>query len=136
MTDIITPPADAIMAPSGPIWVSDDGIIITINNFVDHSHQDAIENLRITKDIAGDKPMPLLVDITKVRNISKEAREEYVAPANKEFVTAVGLLTGSNVGRMIGNLFMSLNKHIVPVKMFTDIDKAKDWLLQHKHTDG
>lgn len=132
MADFLTPPKDAVMAPSGPIWLNEDGIIITLNNFVNHTHADALENLRITKEVAGGVPRPLLVDITNVRNMSKEAREEYVMPHNKEIVTAVALITGSNVGRMIGNLFITLNKHVIPVKLFTDAHKAREWLLLHK----
>lgn len=132
MADILSPPTDAIQAPSGPVWLNDDGIIIALNNFVTHSLENAIENLKTTKDLAGTQARPMLVDITNVRTMSKDAREEYVRPQNKEFITAVALLTNSNVGRMIGNLFMSLNKHIVPVKMFTDADKAREWLLLYK----
>lgn len=132
MADFMTPPPDAIQSPSGPVWCTKDGIIITRNNFVTHSHEDAIENLRLTRELARGKPRPLLVDITNVRTISKKAREEYVLPGNKEIITAVALITTSNVGRMVGNLFMTLNKPAMPMKMFTNADNAREWLLQYK----
>lgn len=132
MTDYLTPPPDALQAPSGPVWLNEDGIIITLNNYVTHSEEDAIENLRLTKQIAGEVRRPLLVDITNVRNMSKEARDQYTSPDNKSFITSVALITTSNVGKMIGNLFIALHKHNVPVKMFTEIDKASSWLKQYK----
>lgn len=134
MADFLTPPEYAVEAPSGPIWLTDDGILITINNFVTHTHENAVENLRITRELAAGNPRPLLVDISKVRSMSKQAREEYTRTENKEFCTAVALLTTSAVGSMIGNIFMALNKHVVPVKMFTDAHKAREWLLDHKIT--
>lgn len=131
MAEFMTPAQNAIIAPSGPIWLSDDGIIITINNKqATHSLENAIENLRITKLLAGDKARPLLVDMTDVRSMDRVAREAYVNPENKQFICAVALLTRSNIGRVIANIFMNVQKTVVPVKLFNDPVKAKEWLMQ------
>lgn len=132
MTDFMTPPAHAMAAPSGPVWLSEDGIIITISMHPVQDLQVARENMKITKQLAAGVSRPMLVDITRVRSMKKEAREEYVTPESRQFVNSVALITNSGMGSMVGNLFIQLNKHVVPIKLFTDPNKAKEWLMQYK----
>lgn len=132
MADFMTPPADALMAPSGPVWLSNDGIVITIGTSQVQTIEEAKENLAVTKQVANGMPRPLLVDISKVRAMNKEAREEYVKQQQDQFIAAVALVTNSNIGKMIGNIFIGINESTIPTKLFTDPDKAKDWLLQYK----
>lgn len=132
MSDFMIPPPDALMAPSGPVWLTDDGIVITIGKSESQDTETARENLVYTKKATGGKPRPLLVDMTKVRSMSKGAREEYVKQEEDVVITAVALLTRSSVSNMIANLFISLNKPHVPVKLFIDPVKARDWLMQYR----
>lgn len=132
MHDFMIPPPDALMAPSGPVWLTEDGIVITIGKLESQDTEAARENLIYTKKATGGKPRPLLVDMTKVRSMSKGAREEYVKQQGELIITAVALLTTSSVSNMIANLFIGLNKPHVPVKLFTDPDKARDWLMEHR----
>lgn len=132
MDSFLTPPKDAAMAPSGPTWLDEDGIMITINTITTHTRQEAVDNMVVTKEVAAGKPRPLLVDLTKVKSMSKEAREEYTKSESQQIVTAVALLTTSNVGKMVGNLFIGFNKHVIPVKLFTDAHKAKEWLMEYR----
>jgi len=131
MHDFMIPPADALMAPSGPVWLNEDGIVITIGKLESQDTETARENMVYTKKVTGGKPRPLLVDMTKVRSMSKGAREEYVQQGGAT-ITAVALLTRSGVSNMIANIFISLNKPQVPVKLFTDPDKAKEWLMEYR----
>lgn len=132
MPDFMTPPIDALIAPSGPVWLHESGIMITVNTTPVQTGQDAIDNMVVTRRAGGGIPRPLLVDITRVKEMTREAREEYVKPESLEIITSVALITRSNVGAMVGNLFINLNRHIVPIKLFTDPHKAKDWLLTHR----
>lgn len=131
MHDFLIPPADALIAPSGPVWLNEDGIVITIGKSESQDTETARENMVYTKKVTGGKPRPLLVDMTKVRSMSKGAREEYVQQQDA-VITAVALLTRSGVSNMIANIFISLNKPQVPVKLFTDPDKAKEWLMEYR----
>lgn len=132
MHDFMIPPPDALMAPSGPVWLNEDGIVITIGKLESQDTETARENMVYTKRVTGGKPRPLLVDMTKVRSMSKGAREEYVQQQGDAIITAVALLTRSGVSNMIANIFISLNKPQVPVKLFTDPDKAKEWLMEYR----
>lgn len=132
MPDLLTPPPDAVKAPTGPTWLHEDGIIITVNDSAVHTLEDAIENMKISKRIGKGIPRPMLVDVTRVKSMGKDAREEYVKPESLEIVTAVALITNSTIGRMVGNLFINMTRHIVPIKLFNNAEKAKEWLLQFR----
>jgi hypothetical protein len=132
MADFMIPPPNALIAPTGPVWLDEDGIMITINTSAIHTREDAIVNMKITSEAGKGIPRPFLIDLTSVRSMSKAAREEYVKPGSENIINAVALLTTSNIGRMVGNLFIGFNKHIVPIKLFNDAAEAKAWLLQYK----
>lgn len=132
MADLMTPPPDAVISPSGPVWLNEDGIIITITMVPMQGLAEAKENMEYNRKASAGKPRPLLADMTRVRSISKEAREEYVKEIDDPFVTAVALLTKSSVSRMIGNIFIGLNNTTVPTRLFNDPEKAREWLLQYR----
>lgn len=131
MTDLMTPPPDAVISPSGPIWLNEDGIIITITTATYQTLDDAKVNMEYSRKMTAGVPRPMLVDMSKVRSINKEAREEYVKKIDEPFITAVALLTNSNISRMVGNFFIGLNNMQIPAKLFTDPEKAREWLLQY-----
>lgn len=131
MRDILTPPPDAVVSPSGPLWLNEDGIIVTITTVAYQGLAEARENMEYNRKMAAGIPRPLLVDMTRVRSMSKEAREEYVKEVDEPFVTAVALVTKSSVGRMVGNFFIGLNRTEIPTRLFTEAEKAKEWLMQY-----
>lgn len=132
MTNLMTPPHDAVISPSGPVWLNEDGIVITITTVPYQGLAEARENMEYNRKVAAGIPRPLLADMSRVRSISKEAREEYVKEIDDPFVTAVALITRSSVSRMIGNIFIGLNNTTVPTRLFNDPDKAREWLLQYR----
>src|SRR5688572_2145269 len=70
---------------------------------------------------------PCLIDMKHIRSANKEARE-YLATEGAKLVKAGALLIGSSLTRMIGNIFLSLNKPKVPSRLFTDENEARLWL--------
>ena len=70
----------------------------------------------------------VLIDMTEVAKISKEARDYFANERTASIQRATALLIGSPVSRVIGNFFMGLNKPISPTRLFTDPHKAIQWL--------
>jgi hypothetical protein len=91
------------------------------------------ENLRLM----NGKPYVVLVSADELTSFTKEARE-FVA--SKEFagITIAKALLIAGLGqRIIGNFYMKVNKPHIKTKLFSDREKAVDWLRQnyfeHKH---
>ncbi len=86
---------------------------------------DAQERVR---DMVKKTQTRVLVDMTAVTEISKEARDYFANERTASIQRATALLISSPVGRVIGNFFMGLNKPISPTRLFTDPQKAIQWL--------
>ena len=86
---------------------------------------DAQERLR--DDLKKAKTR-VLIDMTSVTQISKEARDYFANERTASIQRATALLIGSPVSRVIGNFFMGLNKPVSPTRLFTDPRRAIQWL--------
>ena len=88
---------------------------------------DAQERIR---DRMNKEKTRVLIDMTGVREISKDARDYFANERTASIQRATALLIGSPISRVIGNFFMGLNKPISPTKLFTDPKKAVQWLQE------
>lgn len=73
---------------------------------------------------------PCLIDMTGIRSATKEARA-YMAKEGAMLITACALIIKSPLSRILGNLFLVIDKPAVPVKLFTDYKEARKWLKQY-----
>ena len=91
----------------------------------------AIENIdaqeRICKALNLEKTR-VLVDMSPVYDISKEAREYFANERTASIQRATALIVKSKLSRAIGNFFLDANKPLTPTKLFTDSGKAIEWL--------
>lgn len=127
-------PSSAIESDTAYFWRDDDGVVIIMNKqILVHTVEQARENVRFTKDIGGGKPSALLIDVTQIRSMTREAREVYKQEGSTERTMAVALVTSSTTGRILANFFMSFNKPAAPTRVFNDYDSAHAWLLSIKN---
>lgn len=91
----------------------------------------AVENVETIEKIRNKmnrKKCLVLVDMKKVTDVSKEARDYFANERTSSIQLATALLIGSPVSRIIGNFFLEMSKPICPTKMFTKMDNAIKWL--------
>lgn len=127
------------MTPADPIFetsLDPRGFIITrvaplgeVN--LDHAKWNTLK----VRELSGDVVYPILVDMRKIRSISKEARDHFAMRDRKPSVVAIAMLVSSPLSRIIGNFFLGLNLPAVPTRMFTDRARAEQWILSGKHDD-
>ncbi len=86
---------------------------------------DAQERIR---DSMNKEKTRVIIDMTAVFEISKEARDYFANERTASIQRATALLIGSVVSRTIGNFFLGLNNPITPTKLFTDPQEAIKWL--------
>jgi hypothetical protein len=93
--------------------------------------KDAEGNTVAVKKITGDRVFPIVVDLTKIRSISKEARDHFSMRNRTPGVNAIAMLIKSPVSRIIGNFFLGLNKPAVPTQLFISRQKAIAWAQKY-----
>jgi hypothetical protein len=82
----------------------------------------------------GEKVL-ILSDFQKVKQGTREARERLAAPDAGEGVIAVAVLIKSKVQKVMYNFFQSIYKAPNPSKLFTDRQKALEWLSKFNTTE-
>lgn len=125
-------PAGVIESKACYFWLEADGILVILCKPVTlHTRAHAEDGVGVALDISAGIPRPLLIDISDVRSMSRDAREIYAKISDEAHVKAVGLVTRSAASRILGNFFMSFNRPSVPLKLFNNADAARKWLLNH-----
>ena len=81
-------------------------------------------------NIYGEKDYPVLVHINNVKHVTKEARDYFGSKESCQKIKCCAIITNSPITRVLGNFFLSLNKPLVPTKMFTNEERAKEWLSE------
>ena len=80
---------------------------------------------RATFDL-GHGAVPVLVDMRYVSKVDRPAREHFSK------ATAVALLVGSAVSKVVANFIIGMHRMPVPTRMFTDETAALAWLGTHR----
>jgi hypothetical protein len=79
--------------------------------------------------LTGGKRRPVLVDIRKLKLVTREAR--VIFGGASDAFSALALLAGSPKTQLIANFFIGISRPKVPTQMFTDEEKALAWLRRH-----
>lgn len=114
-------------------WMRDDGL--THTQCKEHSvidAQGARESMSAISKVNSGQKGYLVVDSTKIKGMSREARIIYSGPEAAAVCHAIAIIIGSPVSRVIGNFFMGINKHPFPSKLFTNEQEAVNWLTEFR----
>lgn len=94
----------------------------------------AIKTVEQRKRATNYIAAPVLIDGRKLKSIDKQARDYFASDEGSDLLTAAALLADSAFTKHIGNFFLriSLKKRKIPIQLFTDREKAIDWLRQFR----
>ena len=112
-------------------WDSENEIVwgeLFGNQITERLAEENVDAQEKVRDLVSKAKTRVLIDMTAVTEISKEARDYFANKRTASIQRATALLVSSPVSRTIGNFFMGLNKPISPTRLFTDPNKAIRWL--------
>ena len=114
----------------GNILLYSNGILHqTYHDGAEMTKEDSCAEIDLYKtEYCRDMKRPILVDIQNVKTVSKESRSIYASEETGKCLSAAALLIGNPVSRIIANFYLGMNKTIMPVRMFTSVEDATDWL--------
>jgi hypothetical protein len=92
--------------------------------------EDAREAMEATWLVAGQRRRPVLVDMRHLGQQSRETRLYFVSEEAVSRYSAVAILVGSPVSRVIGTFFLRLAAHQRPTRLFSDESEAVAWLVE------
>ncbi len=82
--------------------------------------------------ICHDKTYPLYADIRGLKYMSKEARDYIKQGDGVKGVNSFAALLNNSVQAILGNYFLKFSPPLFPSKLFTDEEKALQWLAKFK----
>ncbi|MBE7443217.1 MAG: hypothetical protein HS119_12285 [Flavobacteriales bacterium] len=111
---------------------------IRFKDGVDFVLEDAVIANQTMYDLAEGKSYLSLVDTINVRGqISKAAMEHFAKDSlTKGVRVAEAIVVDSLHNRILANFYLKFTKSHNPVKVFSDMDKAIDWLLEKYQKNG
>lgn len=80
-------------------------------------------------EYCDNKPSYCLIDFTNVKSVTKEARE-YMNDPNGGLRCILGgaFLSSNSVGNLFINVYLKINKPIIPARFFNNREEALRWL--------
>ena len=90
-----------------------------------------MENKEDVKTLCGKDLPPILVDLRKIHIMSDDAREYFAMRNRNAGVKAIALVIKSRSSKLIGNIYLSINKPTVPTRLFTNEESAEKWLKEN-----
>ena len=74
--------------------------------------------------------MPALIISQGLITIDRPARKYFSSEEGTAGLTACAVVVNSIFSSFLGNFFLTVNKTAMPVKIFSNMDKAEKWLQQ------
>jgi hypothetical protein len=122
-----------VVTRSARMWLDDEGIVQQVSAPGSDYTLDVAKDLCAqTRSLSGGSPRPMLVDMTLLRSITRDARTFFARQTTDSGIAAVALLVDSPLSRVVGNFFMRNSPAIVPTRLFTSRDEATTWLQRFK----
>ena len=113
--------------PKFRMWLRPDGIVQVVwTSRSTALHEDAIATLDAMVELTGGRRSPLLVDMRDTGAQDRRTRAEWTS--RSELQSAVALIVGTPLSRMLGSLLLRVNKPPFPVRLFDNEESALAWL--------
>jgi hypothetical protein len=117
----------AITHPKFRMWLRPDGIVQLVwapRTMV--LLEDAIAALDEMAQLTDERRSPLLVDMRDTGPLDRPTRAELTR--RNDLQSAVALVAGTPLSRMMANFFLRVNRPLFPTRLFDDEASAIIWL--------
>ena len=120
---------EAIITRVSKVWLGEDGIARVIHvPGAEVTLEDAKETMAAYLKLNKGKRMPLFVDTKTMKSLAREARHYYAGEEAAKVASAVAIIVGTPVSRVLGNFYLGLSNPHLPSRLFTSEEEALEWL--------
>jgi hypothetical protein len=127
--DLMVDDSTVITRPTFRIWLRPDGIVqLVLAPQVPIGLEDAVAASEAMARLTGGRRRPLLVNGRESGPLDRPARTELASRG--DLVSAVALVVGTPLSRMMGNFFLNVSRPEYPTRLFDDEASALAWLQE------
>lgn len=114
-------------------WI-ENGIIMNVYkpNLEKITIDVAKEIVRDRLQVSNGVTMPVMIDLTNAFTIDKASRRYFSMGDAMKYLSASAILVRNEITKLGGNIYIRIDKPKIPTKLFTEQDKAIEWLNQFK----
>jgi hypothetical protein len=125
-------PPNTIQLVEGEIadyWYAPDGILYSYSKSPRRTVKNITENIALVKRITNNKIVPLLIYLSN-SPVPDKATRKFAAEQLPNVYSAMAMISQPGLSKFIMNILFSIKPPAIPMKSFTDDQKAKEWLIQ------
>ena len=121
-----------IETPVADLWMDQEGIVrIRFKPTTAHGSAEASGVVKAHNELAADVPCLVLADIQDVTvGANRAARQHYVSSESSKYKLGMAMLVQSPMQRMLGNIFLRINRPPYPTRLFSREQEALQWLRE------
>ncbi|MBB6238589.1 hypothetical protein HDC90_003228 [Pedobacter sp. AK013] len=109
--------------------LTDDGILISYSKSTLRTVENITANVALVKEITGNKKVPLLIYLKNSPVPDKETRK-FSTEQLPQIYTAMAMVSKPGLSQLIMKILFKFQNPPIPIKSFTDDEKAIEWLKQ------
>ncbi len=114
---------------AGVVQLRDDGIVhFVCADGAQLDETNTREMFTVYRELGGEGRLLVLSDIRGMRSSTAGSRSLASGPEANQLHAAAAVIVGNPITRMMGNLFIGLNRPAYPTRLFSDADSAVAWL--------
>ncbi|NOZ67226.1 MAG: hypothetical protein GXP00_12180 [Alphaproteobacteria bacterium] len=113
------------------IFIDDDGIVNVLFGTIMMTSEHVIYSAGVVRKLRPGQKMPILNICEAALNVEKSLSEVGQLDWVSETVSALAIVTDTKIGRILGNIFMRLQKNPYPTKLFNSEAAARKWLMNY-----
>ena len=110
-------------------YLDKDGILYSYSKSIKRTVENIGRNVALVKQITGDKPVPLLIYLTD-SPVPDKATRQFSTEQLPQIYKAMAMVSKPGLSQLIMSLLFKFQKPPIPMKSFTDEQKAREWLEQ------
>ncbi|MEX0968573.1 MAG: hypothetical protein WD077_15180 [Bacteroidia bacterium] len=113
------------------IWIEDDIVFVLFRPKVHYDLALARKVVAERLQVTGNRRLCMIGDLTEMDPATKEARAYFSSEEATKNIISGAFITPSKFIEIATNLWLSFNKPAVPVRLFTDKEKAIEWVKSY-----
>lgn len=92
------------------------------------TYEDAEEIIAAYMKLSDGKRVPIYADANKIKSFDRDARNYLASDDFAAHTSAVAILVGTPLSKVLGNFYLGVQKPATPTRLFSTEDAALAWL--------
>lgn len=125
----LIPPNTSLIEGEIADYYFDGQILISLSKSIKRTVEHISNNVALVQKITSHKPVPLLIYLSN-SPVPDKATRQFSTTQLPIIYTAMAMVGKPGLSQLIMNILFSLKTPPIPMKSFTDEEKAMEWLKQ------